>query len=127
MAFMPRMSDVLQRHKVNVVNVSIRHTLPDPETNLAWAPTEVFAFVLYYQQQTDPASRREVARWTRELIDAALTSGGRYYLPYRLVATRDQFARAYPNATKLFAVKRRVDSTRQIHQCVVGLVSTECR
>ena len=52
-----------------------------------------------------------MARWTRELIDAAILSGGRYYLPYQPVATRDQFAHAYPNSTKLFEVKRRVDPT----------------
>ena len=109
-AFMPRMRRVLQAHDVNAVNVSIRHALPDPGTYLAWAPNEVFAFVLYYKQRTDPESRRAVARWTRELIDAAVASGGRYYLPYQPVATRAQFAAAYPRATELFAVKQRVDS-----------------
>ena len=111
MAFMPRMRRVLQAHEVNAVNVSIRHALPDPGTYLAWAPNEVFAFVLYYKQHTDPASRREVGRWTRELIDAALASGGRYYLPYQPVATRVQFAAAYPRSAELFAVKQRVDPT----------------
>ena len=111
MVFIPRMRRVLATHDVNAVNVSIRHALPDPGTDLAWAPNEVFAFVLYYKQRTDPASRREVARWTRKLIDAAILSGGRYYLPYQPVATRDQFARAYPNSRKLFEVKRRVDPT----------------
>jgi hypothetical protein len=67
--------------------------------------------VLYYKQRTDPASKRDVWRWTRELIDAAVASGGRYYLPYQPVATRAQFAAAYPRATELFAVKRRVDPT----------------
>jgi FAD/FMN-containing dehydrogenase len=109
--FMPRMRTVLQKHEVNAVNVSIRHALPDPGTYLAWAPNEVFAFVLYYKQRTDPESRREVARWTRELIDAALVSGGRYYLPYQPVATRAQFARAYPRSAELFAQKRLVDPT----------------
>lgn len=109
--FMAHMRDVLQRYKVNVVNVSIRHALPDPGTDLAWAPTEVFAFVLYYKQHTDPAARREVAQWTRELISDVIASGGRYYLPYQPVATRDQFTRAYPNSRKLFEVKRRVDPT----------------
>ena len=111
MAFLPRMRRVLQSHEVNTVNVSIRHALPDPGTFLAWAPDEVFAFVLYYKQRTDPESRRAVARWTRELIDAAVASGGRYYLPYQPVATRAQFAAAYPRAAELFAVKQRVDST----------------
>ena len=110
-AFMPRMRRVLQAHDVNAVNVSIRHALPDSGTYLSWAPTEVFAFVLYYKQRTDPESRRAVARWTRELIDAAVATGGRYYLPYQPVATRAQFAAAYPRATELFALKQRVDST----------------
>jgi FAD/FMN-containing dehydrogenase len=109
--FMARMRRVLQEHEVNAVNVSIRHALPDPGTYLAWAPNEVFAFVLYYKQRTDPESRREVARWTRKLIDAAVASGGRYYLPYQPVATRAQFAAAYPRAAELFAVKQRVDSS----------------
>jgi FAD/FMN-containing dehydrogenase len=109
--FVPRLRQILQSHRVNAVNVSIRHALPDPGSTLAWAPTEVFAYVLYYKQGTGPAPEQEVGRWTRELIEAAIQSGGRYYLPYQPLATRDQFARAYPGAAALFAVKRRVDPT----------------
>lgn len=111
MAFVPRMRSVFQKYNVNVVNVSIRHALPDPGSNLAWAPTEVFAFVVYYKQRTGPDALREVARWTRDLIDSVIVSGGRYYLPYQPVATRDQFARAYPNSKLLFETKRKVDPT----------------
>ena len=107
--FVPRLRQILQAHRVNAVNVSIRHALADPGTYLAWAPTEVFAYVLYYKQATSPEAAREVGRWTRELIEAAIQCGGRYYLPYQPLATRDQFARAYPRATALFAEKRRVD------------------
>ena len=110
-AFVPRMGGILRAHHVNVVNISIRHALPDPGTYLAWAPTEVFAYVLYYKQKTDPEARREVGRWTRELVEVAIQSGGRYYLPYQPHATRDQFRRAYPRAAELFQVKRRVDPT----------------
>jgi FAD/FMN-containing dehydrogenase len=46
---------------------------------------------------------------TRDLIDAALDSGGRYYLPYRLHATPEQFRKAYPQADRFFALKRRYD------------------
>ena len=108
-AFVPRMREVLTRHDVNVVNVSIRHATPDPGTLLAWAPEEVFAFVLYYKQRTDAESRQKVARWTRELADAALASGGRWYLPYQPHATPAQFRRAYPRADRFFALKRRLD------------------
>jgi len=47
--------------------------------------------------------------WTRELIDLALQQGGRYYLPYQLHATREQFARAYPEADRLREVKQAID------------------
>jgi hypothetical protein len=111
--FVPRMRRILRDAFVNAVNVSVRHALPDPGTLLAWAPSEVFAFVLYYKQGTDAASRREVGRWTRELIAAAIDAGGRYYLPYQPVATRDQFVRAYPRSDEFFALKRRVDPTNK--------------
>ena len=109
--FVPRMGRILRDRHVNAVNVSIRHALPDPGTLLAWAPTESFAFVLYYKQGTSPGEQREVARWTRELIDAAVAVGGRYYLPYQPVATRRQFSAAYRRAGELFALKQRVDPT----------------
>ena len=111
--FVPRMRKILRDHSVEALNVSVRHALPDSGTFLAWAPNEVFAFVLYYKQGTDPAARREVGRWTRELIAAAIRSGGRYYLPYQPVATRDQFARAYRRSSELFAVKRRGDPSNK--------------
>ncbi|HEX6598917.1 MAG TPA: FAD-binding oxidoreductase, partial [Gemmatimonadaceae bacterium] len=111
--FVPRMGKVFRKHDVNVVNVSIRHALPDTGSFLSWAPTESFAYVVYYRQRTDPASQREVARWTREMLDTVLASGGRWYLPYQPHATRAQFARGYPRAAELFAVKRRVDPTNK--------------
>jgi len=107
--FVPKMRDVLRRHDVNVINVSIRYARPDPGSLLAWARTEVFAFVLYYKQDTDAPARSKVAAWTRELIDAALSVDGSYYLPYQPHATAGQFVRAYPRAPEFFALKRRLD------------------
>ena len=46
---------------------------------------------------------------TRQLIDAALAVGGRYYLPYRLHATAQQFHQAYPQAMKFFELKLKYD------------------
>lgn len=112
-AFVPRMAKVFRTHQADIVNVSIRHALPDTGSFLSWAPTESFAYVVYYRQRTDPASQREVARWTREMLDTVLASGGRWYLPYQPHATRAQFARGYPRSAQLFAVKRRVDPTNK--------------
>src|ERR1700683_940231 len=45
----------------------------------------------------------------RELVDAVLDAGGRYYLPYRLHPTTAQFHRAYLQAERFFALRRRYD------------------
>jgi SAM-dependent methyltransferase len=107
--FVPRMAAVLNRHRVNALNISIRHAMPDPDTALNWAPTETFAFVLYHKQRTRENAKSRVGVWTRELIDAALSVGGTYYLPYQPHATVEQFHRAYPKANEFFALKRTVD------------------
>jgi FAD/FMN-containing dehydrogenase len=108
-----KMADVLKARRVNALNVSIRHSPADKTSLLAWAPQEVFAFVLYYKQRSTKAASAEVRAWTRELIDAALENGGRYYLPYRLDATREQFRRAYPEAAEFSALKARVDPDKR--------------
>jgi FAD/FMN-containing dehydrogenase len=107
--FVPRMSEILQRHRVNALNVSVRHAQADPGSLLAWARGETFAFVLYHKQRTRDNARQRVAVWTRELIDAAIAVGGAYYLPYQPHATAEQFHAAYPRARELFALKARLD------------------
>jgi FAD/FMN-containing dehydrogenase/uncharacterized membrane protein YhaH (DUF805 family)/SAM-dependent methyltransferase len=107
--FVPRMAEIFQRHDVNVLNVSVRHAFTDAGTLLAWASEEVFAFVVYYKQGTDEASKGSVAVWTRELIDAAIACGGRYYLPYQPHATPAQLHAAYPRMRELFARKKERD------------------
>ncbi|HEY9507227.1 MAG TPA: FAD-binding oxidoreductase [Gemmatimonadales bacterium] len=107
--WIPRMRRVFRTHRVEVVNVSIRHALPDSVSLLSWAPNEVFAFVVYYKQGTDLAARARVGTWTRELVSQVLDLGGSYYLPYQPHATTAQFAAAYPHAGEFFALKRRLD------------------
>ena len=109
LTFARSMAGILKRHNVNALNVSIRHSPTDERSLLSWAPTEVFAFVLYYKQRTTGRARRHAESWTRELIDAALEHGGRYYLPYRLHATPSQFARAYPECAAFRRLKARLD------------------
>ncbi|HTS20831.1 MAG TPA: FAD-binding oxidoreductase [Casimicrobiaceae bacterium] len=111
--FARKMAAILKERRVNALNVSIRHSPADTVSLMRWAREEVFAFVLYYKQRSDAAASTESRAWTRELIDAALENGGRYYLPYRLDATREQFRRAYPQADAFAAVKTRVDPEKR--------------
>jgi FAD/FMN-containing dehydrogenase len=107
--FVPKMAEILKRHRVNALNVSVRHAQQDSGTVLAWARGETFAFVLYYKQRTRDSAINRVSVWTRELIDAAISVDGSYYLPYQPHATPAQFHAAYPRAVELFAIKRRLD------------------
>lgn len=107
--FVPLMAEIFRRHGVNVLNISIRHATADPGSLLAWARGETYALVVYYKQRTRVNARRRVAVWTRELIDAVLTCGGTYYLPYQPHATPAQFHQAYPRAVELFQLKREID------------------
>ncbi len=107
--FVGELARLSEKHQANLINVSIRHAKADPDTLLAWAPEEVFALVLYYRQGSSAKERERAAAWTRELIDAALACGGRYYLPYQIHASREQFLAAYPRAPQFFALKQRLD------------------
>ena len=107
--FVGELARLTGQHQANLINVSIRHAKADPGSLLAWAPQEVFALVLYYRQGSSEAERERAAAWTRDLIDAALACGGRYYLPYQIHASREQFLAAYPRAPEFFALKQRVD------------------
>jgi FAD/FMN-containing dehydrogenase len=64
---------------------------------------------MLFHQQRSPSDDARMQALTQELIEAALVVGGRYYLPYRLHGTPDQFHRAYPQATRFFQLKRKYD------------------
>lgn len=103
------MAAVIRKHGAAVMNVSIRHAESDTVALLPWAKEEVFSFVVYYKQRTHADAQRRIGDWTRDMVDTALRHEGRYYLPYQLHATREQFDRAYPEAAQLRALKREVD------------------
>jgi FAD/FMN-containing dehydrogenase len=62
-----------------------------------------------HEASLDLPAQQAVGEWTRELIDATLRHEGRYYLPYQLHATREQFERAYPEVAQLRQLKSRID------------------
>ncbi|MEN2412654.1 FAD-binding oxidoreductase [Flavobacterium mesophilum] len=112
-SFIPKMSAVFQNNNVNVINVSLRHALPDHESYLSWANKEVFAFVIYFKQNTDQKAKDQVKKWTLEMTDAILSENGTWYLPYQPHATIEQFKKGYPNSEKYFALKNKLDPNQR--------------
>ncbi len=120
LGFATAMARILDEHRVNALNVSVRHSPRDALSLMTWAPEEVFSFVLYYKQRMGEPARQRAGVWTRALIDAALAHGGRYYLPYRLHATTAQFKRAYPEIDAYRALKAKVDPTAKFRNLLWG-------
>ena len=108
-SFVPKMKKVFNDHKVNVVNVSIRHSLPDSGSVMAWAREEVFSLVVYIRQGVREKDKLHAKDWTRIMLDEVLSVGGTYYLPYQINATKEQFQKAYPNYKQFFLTKNKVD------------------
>ena len=114
-SFIPKMKAIYEKYDVNVINVSLRHAYSDKESYLSWADEEVFAFVVYYKQNTDDKSKATVKQWSIEMTDAILSENGKWYLPYQPNATIKQFNQAYPNAKEYFKIKNRFDSLHRFN------------
>jgi FAD/FMN-containing dehydrogenase len=93
-----------------LLNITVRWVERDANSVLAYAPDGPrIASVLLFSQEMTLRAEADMARMTREMIDAVTALGGTYYLPYRPHATREQFRRAYPRWEEFAALKRRVD------------------
>jgi FAD/FMN-containing dehydrogenase len=107
--FLEQVRAIIPAHRADLLNVTIRFVAPDQESFLRYADQNLFALVMLFHQPRTRQADQQMARLTCELIDAALALGGRYYLPYRLHATLEQFYRAYPQAPQFFKLKRQYD------------------
>jgi FAD/FMN-containing dehydrogenase len=107
--FLRAVQTLVPRHGADLLNVTVRYVDTDDVTVLRYATEPMLSLVMLFNQPTTAAGDSRMEALTRDLIDAALDAGGRYYLPYRLHATREQFARAYPQGADFFDAKRRYD------------------
>nr|WP_157719123.1 FAD-binding oxidoreductase [Halopseudomonas salegens] len=108
-AFLVHARDIIPRHGLDLLNVTVRDVQQDTETFMSYADQDMLALVMLFSQARTEAGEESMRDMTRELIDASLDLGGRYYLPYRPHATLDQFLQAYPQATEFVALKRAHD------------------
>jgi FAD/FMN-containing dehydrogenase len=99
----------LPREPLDLFNVTVREVRRDDDSFLRYADGDMFSLVLLFNVPRTDEAEAAMQAVTRELIDDALAAGGRYYLPYRLHATREQFERAYPRGREFFARKRKYD------------------
>ena len=108
-AFVDRARTIIPECRGDLLNVTVRSVSTDRDVFLRYADRDMLSLVMSFSQNRSDEADKDMQRLTQQLIDAALACGGRYYLPYRLHATREQFFRAYPQATRFFELKRRYD------------------
>jgi FAD/FMN-containing dehydrogenase len=108
-SFLKHAKTILQSHHQDLLNVTVREVQTDNDTYLRYADQPTIAFVMFFSQRRTKAADSDMEQLTQELIDASLQSGGRYYLPYRLHASPEEFRAAYPQSKDFFRLKRKYD------------------
>ena len=107
--FMDTMRNILLSDQVDLLSLTVRYVPKDSESFLAYSRQDSFAFVLYINLPLNEKGSQSSRNWTRELVDAAISYGGTYYLPYQLYPSQDQIRSAYPMIDRFFAKKREYD------------------
>jgi len=108
-SFINDLERIKKEHRINIMNISVRFVPENQESFLSYAPTDRFAFVLYIDVLNPKLGFLATEKWTKKLIDAALSYGGTYYLPYGLYATKEQFQTSYKNVDEFLAIKKQYD------------------
>lgn len=107
--FMDKLRLIMRGNKVNLLNVTVRYVPAEANSRLTYAKTNCFAVVLYFNQRLSVDELKRAQSWTRDLIDAALSVGGNYYLPYQSFASKKQFHAGYPGVGEFLKIKQQYD------------------
>lgn len=107
--FVDGMREIVRSEELNLMNVTVRYVPQNEEAMLSYARQESLALVLLINSKRSARDVAKLEAATRRLVDLALEQGGSYYLTYQLFPTREQFAKAYPQAEAFFQWKRKWD------------------
>jgi FAD/FMN-containing dehydrogenase len=107
--FLMEAKALIRAHHEDLLNVTVREVQTDKDTFLRYADQPMIAFVMFFSQGRTTSADQDMEQLTRGLIHAAVRSGGRYYLPYRLHASNEEFLAAYPQSEEFFRLKRKYD------------------
>ena len=100
---------IIPENHADLLNVTVRDINRDDDAFLRYADQNMISLVMLFIQPRNAPGEEKMSKLTQEIIIATLRHGGRYYLPYRLHATPEQFDTAYPQAKTFFELKRKYD------------------
>ncbi|MEU4625140.1 FAD-binding oxidoreductase [Actinoplanes sp. NPDC023801] len=110
--FVQQARDIIRAGRVELLNITVRDVRRDSRSTLAYAREDVFGLVMSFRQERTARGDGRMRDAARALIDAAISVGGTFYLPYRLHATGDQLRRGHPMWDAAMAAKVRLDPHR---------------
>ncbi len=109
-SFIKDFARLTKDYAINILNVTARHVLQDVESLLSFSPkSDMCALVVYIRLPRAQEVRSNFVSWTRLMIDQIINYGGTYYLPYHLLATKDQFQAMYPGWQDFLRIKHKYD------------------
>jgi FAD/FMN-containing dehydrogenase len=107
--FLAELRKIIPENQADLLNLTVRDINCDNDSFLRYADKDMISLVMLFSQARDATGEEKMSKLTQEIVAAALRHDGRYYLPYRLHATPEQFNEAYPQAKKFFELKRKYD------------------
>jgi len=110
-AFLERYKQLIRKHGVNLLNVTIRKVNADTNALVSYAQQDMYGFVVYYKVAKDPTSVQALNAFTEELIDDLISIKATYYLCYGSYYSQVQLIAMYPGLPTLFALKAQRDPT----------------
>jgi nitric oxide reductase activation protein len=106
--FVDGLRSIVERNGANLLNVTIRVVHKDTVSALPYAKEDMFAYVLYFNQELNQRQSQILQQTTVELIDLSVGLQGTFYLPYQLYYSPQQLRRAYPEIDTFFAAKKKI-------------------
>ncbi len=107
--FLEQYADLMRKHQLALQNVTVRKTIQDTEALVAYAQTDMYAFVSYYQIKRGREGEQQMQGFTKDLVKLLNQLKGTFYLAYQPYGTQLDLLKMYPNLPALFALKQRID------------------
>lgn len=107
--FLERYKQLLQKHAIHLLNVTIRKVPEDRSALVSYAQQDMYGLVVYYKIQHNTIDVQRLDTFTRELITYLIEINATYYLCYGSHYSHAQLTAMYPDIAQLFALKTQHD------------------
>lgn len=116
-SFIKSLGTITKQLNVNLMHVALRFIPQNNESFLSYTKTDRIGIVLYFSHKINEKECNTIKQWSQNLIDAAITCNGAYYLPMQLHASKEQIRKIYPEIDEFFELKKKYDPHTLFMNC----------